>query len=54
MSCPGTPSAQHGKLAAGGPSPVATLKRPTALSRHASAAGEKCADIRPQEAKRKD
>ncbi|XP_040039534.2 rho GTPase-activating protein 45 isoform X1 [Gasterosteus aculeatus] len=39
VSCPGTPSAQHGKLAAGGPSPVATLKRPTALSRHASAAG---------------
>ncbi|KAG8003556.1 Rho GTPase-activating protein 45 [Nibea albiflora] len=43
MSCPGTPSTQHGKLAAmqgmGCPSPVATLKRPTALSRHASAAG---------------
>uniref|UniRef100_A0A667YY64 Rho GTPase activating protein 45 n=1 Tax=Myripristis murdjan TaxID=586833 RepID=A0A667YY64_9TELE len=43
LSCPGTPSAQHGKLAAmqgvGCPSPVATLKRPTALSRHASAAG---------------
>ncbi|TMS20377.1 Rho GTPase-activating protein 45 [Larimichthys crocea] len=43
MSCPGTPSMQHGKLAAlqgvGCPSPVATLKRPTALSRHASAAG---------------
>ncbi|KAL6107690.1 arhgap45 [Pungitius sinensis] len=42
LSCPGTPSAQHGKLAAmqgGAPSPVATLKRPTALSRHASAAG---------------
>ncbi|XP_008298313.1 minor histocompatibility protein HA-1 isoform X2 [Stegastes partitus] len=42
-SCPGTPSTQHGKLAAmqgvGCPSPVATLKRPTALSRHASAAG---------------
>ncbi|XP_068449158.1 rho GTPase-activating protein 45 isoform X1 [Clinocottus analis] len=38
-SCPGTPSAQHAKLAAGCPSPVATLKRPTALSRHASAAG---------------
>ncbi|KAM9357989.1 rho GTPase-activating protein 45 isoform 2-T2 [Symphorus nematophorus] len=43
LSCPGTPSAQHSKLAAmqgvGCPSPVATLKRPTALSRHASAAG---------------
>ncbi|XP_068558495.1 rho GTPase-activating protein 45 isoform X1 [Cebidichthys violaceus] len=42
-SCPGTPSVQHCKLAAmqgvGCPSPVATLKRPTALSRHASAAG---------------
>uniref|UniRef100_A0AAQ6IDR2 Rho GTPase activating protein 45b n=1 Tax=Anabas testudineus TaxID=64144 RepID=A0AAQ6IDR2_ANATE len=43
MSCPGTPSTQHSKMAAlqgvGCPSPVATLKRPTALSRHASAAG---------------
>ncbi|KAK9519170.1 hypothetical protein VZT92_021915 [Zoarces viviparus] len=43
LSCPGTPSVQHGKLAAmqgvGCPSPVATLRRPTALSRHASAAG---------------
>ncbi|XP_051232432.1 rho GTPase-activating protein 45 isoform X1 [Dicentrarchus labrax] len=43
LSCPGTPSTQHSKLAAmqgvGCPSPVATLKRPTALSRHASAAG---------------
>ncbi|XP_020508226.1 rho GTPase-activating protein 45 isoform X1 [Labrus bergylta] len=43
VSCPGTPSTQHGKLAAmqgvACPSPVATLKRPTALSRHASAAG---------------
>ncbi|XP_028260621.1 rho GTPase-activating protein 45 isoform X2 [Parambassis ranga] len=43
LSCPGTPSTQHGKLAAipgvGCPSPVATLRRPTALSRHASAAG---------------
>lgn len=43
LSCPGTPSPQHSKLAAmqgvGCPSPVATLKRPTALSRHASAAG---------------
>ncbi|XP_037530742.1 rho GTPase-activating protein 45 [Nematolebias whitei] len=42
-SCPGTPSTQHGKLAAmqvvGCVSPAATLKRPTALSRHASAAG---------------
>ncbi|XP_017262799.1 rho GTPase-activating protein 45 isoform X2 [Kryptolebias marmoratus] len=42
-SCPGTPSTQHGKLAAmqgvGCGSPAATLKRPTALSRHASAAG---------------
>ncbi|KAG7488061.1 hypothetical protein MATL_G00029280 [Megalops atlanticus] len=37
-SCPGTPSLQHNKLA-GCPSPVATLKRPTSLSRHASAAG---------------
>uniref|UniRef100_A0A3Q4I7L6 Rho GTPase-activating protein 29/45 N-terminal domain-containing protein n=1 Tax=Neolamprologus brichardi TaxID=32507 RepID=A0A3Q4I7L6_NEOBR len=41
-SCPGTPSAQHNKLGmmqgVGCPSPVATLKRPTALSRHASAA----------------
>uniref|UniRef100_A0A3B4CSS4 Rho GTPase activating protein 45b n=1 Tax=Pygocentrus nattereri TaxID=42514 RepID=A0A3B4CSS4_PYGNA len=37
-SCPGTPSAQHTKLV-GCPSPVGTLKRPTALSRHASAAG---------------
>nr|XP_046247237.1 rho GTPase-activating protein 45 isoform X2 [Scatophagus argus] len=43
LSCPGTPSPQHSKLAVmqglGCPSPVATLKRPTALSRHASAAG---------------
>ncbi|XP_068176092.1 rho GTPase-activating protein 45 isoform X2 [Antennarius striatus] len=42
-SCPGTPSSHQSKLAAmqgvGCPSPVATLKRPTALSRHASAAG---------------
>uniref|UniRef100_A0A8B9KAZ4 Rho GTPase-activating protein 45-like n=1 Tax=Astyanax mexicanus TaxID=7994 RepID=A0A8B9KAZ4_ASTMX len=37
-SCPGTPSAQHSKPV-GCPSPVGTLKRPTALSRHASAAG---------------
>ncbi|MEQ2200675.1 hypothetical protein XENOCAPTIV_001559 [Xenoophorus captivus] len=43
LSCPGTPSPQHAKLVAmqgvGGASPVTTLKRPTALSRHASAAG---------------
>uniref|UniRef100_A0A7N8X209 Rho GTPase activating protein 45b n=1 Tax=Mastacembelus armatus TaxID=205130 RepID=A0A7N8X209_9TELE len=43
MSCPGNPSTQHNKLGGiqglGCPSPVATLKRPTALSRHASAAG---------------
>ncbi|XP_041648235.1 rho GTPase-activating protein 45 isoform X2 [Cheilinus undulatus] len=42
LSCPGTPSTQHSKLAMQGvgcPSPVSTLKRPTALSRHASAAG---------------
>ncbi|XP_047198829.1 rho GTPase-activating protein 45 isoform X1 [Hippoglossus stenolepis] len=41
VSCPGTPSAQHSKLmqGMGCPSPVTTLKRPTALSRHASAAG---------------
>ncbi|GAA6222332.1 minor histocompatibility protein HA-1 isoform X2 [Lates japonicus] len=43
VSCPSTPSTQHGKMAAmqgiGCPSPVSTLKRPTALSRHASAAG---------------
>uniref|UniRef100_A0A667YTM5 Rho GTPase activating protein 45 n=1 Tax=Myripristis murdjan TaxID=586833 RepID=A0A667YTM5_9TELE len=49
LSCPGTPSAQHGKLAAmqgvGCPSPVATLKRPTALSRHASAAGPITASV---------
>ncbi|XP_071343545.1 rho GTPase-activating protein 45 isoform X2 [Trachinotus anak] len=42
-SCPGTPSPQHSKMPAmqgmGCPSPVSTLKRPTALSRHASAAG---------------
>ncbi|MCJ8745146.1 hypothetical protein PDJAM_G00127040 [Pangasius djambal] len=35
-SCPGTPSAVHGKLVA---SPTANLKRSTGLSRHASAAG---------------
>ncbi|KAM7388469.1 hypothetical protein PAMP_024641 [Pampus punctatissimus] len=43
QSCPGTPSPQYSKLAGmqgvGCPSPVGTLKRPTALSRHASAAG---------------
>ena len=38
MSCPGTPSILHSKLVSC-PSPVATLRRPTALSRHASAAG---------------
>uniref|UniRef100_A0A8C6LAT6 Rho GTPase activating protein 45 n=1 Tax=Nothobranchius furzeri TaxID=105023 RepID=A0A8C6LAT6_NOTFU len=42
-SCPGTPSTQHSKLVAmqgvGCGSPVTTLKRPTTLSRHASAAG---------------
>ncbi|XP_053369067.1 rho GTPase-activating protein 45 isoform X1 [Clarias gariepinus] len=38
QSCPGTPSATHGKLV-GCPSPGGTLKRPTALSRNASAAG---------------
>ncbi|XP_073704581.1 regulator of nonsense transcripts 1-like [Garra rufa] len=37
LSCPGTPSA-HSKLA-GCSSPVGTVKRPTGLSRHASAAG---------------
>ncbi|XP_039984314.1 rho GTPase-activating protein 45 isoform X2 [Xiphias gladius] len=43
MSCSGTPGTQHSKLTPmqgmGCPSPVSTLKRPTALSRHASAAG---------------
>uniref|UniRef100_A0A8C7Z074 Rho GTPase activating protein 45b n=1 Tax=Oryzias sinensis TaxID=183150 RepID=A0A8C7Z074_9TELE len=43
LSCPGTPNPQHAKVATmqgvGCPSPVSTLKRPTALSRHASAAG---------------
>ncbi|MCJ8737717.1 hypothetical protein PDJAM_G00027260 [Pangasius djambal] len=38
QSCQGTPSATHGKLV-GCPSPAGTLKRPTALSRNASAAG---------------
>ncbi|XP_063074502.1 rho GTPase-activating protein 45 isoform X2 [Engraulis encrasicolus] len=38
MSCPGTPSILHSKLV-NCPSPVATLRRPTALSRHASAVG---------------
>ncbi|KAJ8277331.1 hypothetical protein GJAV_G00074050 [Gymnothorax javanicus] len=37
-SMPGFLSVQQGRLS-GCPSPVATLKRPTALSRHASAAG---------------
>ncbi|CAL8254217.1 unnamed protein product [Merluccius merluccius] len=39
LSCPGTPAAQHGKQAVTGASNMATLKRPTSLSRHASAAG---------------
>ncbi|XP_046884523.1 rho GTPase-activating protein 45 isoform X2 [Hypomesus transpacificus] len=40
LSCPGTPSAHHGRMTGVGmASPVSTLKRPTALSRHASAAG---------------
>ncbi|KAL1023062.1 hypothetical protein UPYG_G00035990 [Umbra pygmaea] len=40
VSCPGTPSAPHSKLAGVGCTPPgANLKRPTALSRHASAAG---------------
>ncbi|XP_011472690.1 rho GTPase-activating protein 45 isoform X2 [Oryzias latipes] len=43
LSCPGTPNPQHAKVGTmqgvGCPSPVSTLKRPTALSRHASAAG---------------
>ncbi|KAF7664925.1 hypothetical protein LDENG_00162280 [Lucifuga dentata] len=43
LTCPGTSGTQHSKMAVmqvvGCPSPVATLKRPTALSRHASAAG---------------
>ncbi|KAM6921557.1 rho GTPase-activating protein 45 isoform 1-T1 [Xenentodon cancila] len=39
-SCPGTPSTQHSKQqGVGCPSPVATLKRPTTLSRHSSSAG---------------
>lgn len=38
QSCPGTPSATHGKLV-GCPSPAGTLKRPTTLSRNASTAG---------------
>ncbi|KAJ0065438.1 hypothetical protein NL108_010437 [Boleophthalmus pectinirostris] len=40
MSCPGTPSVQHSKMQGMNcPSPVGTLRRPTSLSRHASAAG---------------
>uniref|UniRef100_A0A6Q2YZG0 Rho GTPase activating protein 45b n=1 Tax=Esox lucius TaxID=8010 RepID=A0A6Q2YZG0_ESOLU len=40
VSCPSTPSAQHSKLVGVGcPSPGVPMKRPTALSRHASAAG---------------
>ncbi|XP_026783493.3 rho GTPase-activating protein 45 isoform X1 [Pangasianodon hypophthalmus] len=38
QSCQGAPSATHGKLV-GCPSPAGTLKRPTTLSRNASAAG---------------
>lgn len=38
QSCPGTPSALHGKLV-GCPSPGGTLKRPTALSRNPSGVG---------------
>ncbi|XP_072294096.1 rho GTPase-activating protein 45 [Eucyclogobius newberryi] len=37
VSCPGTPSVQHSKMSC--PSPVSALRRPTSLSRHASAAG---------------
>ncbi|XP_077439935.1 rho GTPase-activating protein 45 [Vanacampus margaritifer] len=39
LSCPGTPSPQHCKLTPGAPSSNAILRRPTTLSRHASAAG---------------
>ncbi|KAK7889234.1 hypothetical protein WMY93_024794 [Mugilogobius chulae] len=40
MSCPGTPSLQHSKMQGMScPSPVGTLRRPTSLSRHASAVG---------------
>ncbi|XP_077574102.1 rho GTPase-activating protein 45 [Stigmatopora nigra] len=39
LSCPGTPSPQHGKLGSGAAYSAATLRRPTTLSRHASAAG---------------
>lgn len=41
-SSPGTPGIQHGKLGMvqGVGSPVATLRRPSSLSRHASAAGQ--------------
>uniref|UniRef100_A0A3Q2YGW7 Rho GTPase activating protein 45 n=1 Tax=Hippocampus comes TaxID=109280 RepID=A0A3Q2YGW7_HIPCM len=39
LSCPGTPSPQHFKLPPGAPTSTATLRRPTTLSRHASAAG---------------
>ncbi|XP_033820617.1 rho GTPase-activating protein 45 isoform X2 [Periophthalmus magnuspinnatus] len=40
MSCPGTPSVQHSKMQGMScPSPAGTLRRPTSLSRHASAAG---------------
>ncbi|XP_051930704.1 rho GTPase-activating protein 45 isoform X2 [Hippocampus zosterae] len=39
LSCPGTPSPQHFKLPPVAPTSTATLRRPTTLSRHASAAG---------------
>ncbi|XP_057698004.1 rho GTPase-activating protein 45 isoform X2 [Corythoichthys intestinalis] len=39
LSCPGTPSPQHGKMAPGVSYSTATHRRPTTLSRHASAAG---------------
>ncbi|KAM9832586.1 rho GTPase-activating protein 45 [Neosynchiropus ocellatus] len=43
LPSPGTPNIQHSKIPAmqgvGGQSPAATMRRPTALSRHASAAG---------------
>uniref|UniRef100_A0A8C5C981 Rho GTPase activating protein 45b n=1 Tax=Gadus morhua TaxID=8049 RepID=A0A8C5C981_GADMO len=39
LSCPGTPATQHAKQGVTGSSNMATLRRPTSLSRHASAAG---------------
>uniref|UniRef100_A0A3Q3D1K4 Rho GTPase activating protein 45 n=1 Tax=Hippocampus comes TaxID=109280 RepID=A0A3Q3D1K4_HIPCM len=45
LSCPGTPSPQHFKLPPGAPTSTATLRRPTTLSRHASAAGETPGEI---------